>query len=153
LNLGSVVLTKLLGDRQVKLHCMAADFKVTDGKANARQFIVDTDDATVHVTGTVDLATEKLDLTMKPDSKGLRIITLRAPIYLTGTFKNPDVSIDKKVLALKAGGAVALAVAAAPAAALIPLVNAGPDQDSACGALLAQAHVKPQAPPPGKKAR
>lgn len=153
LNLGNVVLTKLMGDKQVKLHCMAADFKVTDGKADARQFIVDTDDATVHVTGSVDLASEKLDLTMKPDSKGLRIITLRSPIYLTGTFKDPDVSIDKKVLALKAGGAVALAVVAAPAAALIPLINAGPDQDSACAALLAQARVKPQAPPPGKKAR
>ena len=153
LNLGSVVLTKLTGDRQVKLHCMAADFKVTDGKAQARQFIVDTDDATVHVTGSVDLATEKLDFTMKPDSKGLRIITLRSPIYLTGTFKDPDVDIDKKVLALKAGGAVALAVVAAPAAALLPLINAGPDQDSACAALLAQARVRPKAPPPGKKAR
>jgi AsmA family protein len=153
LNLGNVVLTKLLGDKQVKLHCMAADFKVTNGKAEARQFIVDTDDATIHVTGAVDLATEKLDLTMKPDSKGLRIITLRSPIYLTGTFKDPDVSIDKKVLALKAGGAVALAVAAAPVAALIPLVNAGPEQDSECAALLAQARVKPQAPPPGRKAK
>lgn len=153
LNLGNVVLTKLMGDKQVKLHCMAADFKVTDGKAQARQFIVDTDDATVHVTGSVDLASEKLDLTMKPDSKGLRIITLRSPIYLTGTFKDPDVSIDKKVLALKAGGAVALAVVAAPAAALLPLINAGPDQDSECAALLAQAREKPKAPPPGKKAR
>ena len=153
LNLGNVVLTKLMGDKQVKLHCMAADFKVTDGKAVARQFIVDTDDATIHVTGAIDLATEKLDLTMKPDSKGLRIITLRSPIYVTGTFKDPDISIDKKVLALKAGGAVALAVAAAPVAALIPLINAGPDRDSECGALLAQARVKPQAPPPGKKAR
>jgi hypothetical protein len=44
-------------------------------------------------------------------------------------------------------------VAAAPVAALIPLVNAGPEQDSECAALLAQARVKPQAPPPGRKAK
>lgn len=151
LNLGNVVLTKLLGDKQVKLNCMAADFTVRDGLADARQFVVDTDDATVHVTGNINMASEKLDLTLKPDTKGLRIITLRSPIYVEGTFKNPDISIDKKVLALKAGGAVALAVAAAPVAALIPLINAGPGENTECAALLAQARAKPQAPPPGKK--
>jgi len=150
LNLGNVVLTKLSGDKQVKLNCMAADFAVTKGLAQTREFIVDTDDAVIGVNGSVNLATEQLNLTLKPDSKGLRIITLRSPLYVTGTFKQPDVSVDKGMLALKAGGAVALAVAAAPVAALLPLINTGPGKDSECGKLLAQARVKPVAPPPGK---
>jgi uncharacterized protein involved in outer membrane biogenesis len=153
LNLGNVVLTKLMGDKQVKLNCMAADFTVQNGLAQTRQFVVDTDDAIVHVTGNVNLASEQLNLTLKPDSKGLRIITLRSPIYVEGTFKQPDISVDKKMLALKAGGAVALAVVAAPVAALIPLINTGPAQDPECAALLAQAKIKPVAPPPGKKAK
>ncbi|MYN11121.1 AsmA family protein [Pseudoduganella aquatica] len=150
LNLGNVVLTKLSGDKQVKLNCMAADFAVTKGLAQTREFIIDTDDAVINVNGSVNLASEQLNLTLKPDSKGLRIITLRSPLYVTGTFKQPDVSVDKGVLALKAGGALALAVAAAPVAALLPLINTGPGKDSECGKLLAQARVKPVAPPPGK---
>ena len=53
---------------------------------------------------------------------------------------------------LRAGGALALAVVA-PVAALLPLVNTGPGEDSECAALLAQARVKPVAPKPGKTAR
>jgi uncharacterized protein involved in outer membrane biogenesis len=83
----------------------------------------------------------------------LRLFSLRAPLYVKGTFHNPDVSVDKGVLALKAGAATALAVAAAPAAALLPLINAGPGQDSDCARLLAVAREKPQAPPPGKTNR
>jgi hypothetical protein len=57
------------------------------------------------------------------------------------------------VLALKGGAAAALAVVAAPAAALLPLINTGPGEDSPCAALLAKAGAKPQAPPPGKQKR
>ncbi|WP_219116331.1 AsmA family protein [Janthinobacterium sp. UMAB-56] len=152
LNIGSIVLTKLVGDKQVKLNCMAADFVVTKGLMRTRQFLVDTDDAVLHVDGTVNLGNEQLDLTLRPDSKGLRIFSLRSPLYVQGTFSKPDVSVDKGVLALRAGGAAALAVVA-PVAALLPLVNTGPGEDSACAALLAQARVKPVAPKPGKTPR
>ena len=152
LNIGSVVLAKLAGDKQVRLNCMAADFVVTKGLMRTRQFIVDTDDAVLNIDGTVNLADERLDLTLQPDSKGLRIFSLRSPLYVHGTFSKPDVSVDKGVLALRAGGALALAVVA-PVAALLPLVNTGPVEDSACAALLTQARVKPVAPKPGKAAR
>jgi hypothetical protein len=70
-----------------------------------------------------------------------------------GTFSNPAVSVDKGVIALKAGGAAALAAVAAPVAALLPLINTGPGQDSACGQLLAAARIKPVAPPPPAHAK
>jgi uncharacterized protein involved in outer membrane biogenesis len=149
LNIGNVVLTKLVGDHPVKLNCMVSDFGVTNGLMRSRLFVADTEDATVNVSGTVNLDNEHMDLTLNPDPKGLRVITLRSPIYVRGTFKQPDVSIDKGVMALRAGGALALA-AVAPVAAIIPLVNAGPGQTTACGSLLAQAKTKPVAPPPGK---
>jgi uncharacterized protein involved in outer membrane biogenesis len=152
LNIGNVILAHVVGDKQVKLNCMATDFGVTNGLMQTRTFIIDTDDAILDVSGNINLAHEQLDLTIKPNSKGLRIFSLRAPLYVRGSFKQPRVSVDKGVLAMRAGGAIALA-ALAPVAALIPLINTGPKENSECAKLLANARIKPVAPAPGKTYR
>jgi uncharacterized protein involved in outer membrane biogenesis len=149
LNIGNIVLTTLFGDKQVKLNCMASDFQVSNGLMRTRTFVVDTDEAVITGDGSVNLANEQMDLTLNPKTKGLRIFSLRSPLHVRGSFSKPEVSVDKGVLALKAGGAVALGLVAAPAA-LVPLVNAGPGQESGCARLLAQARETPLAPPPGK---
>ena len=147
LNIGNIILTKLFGDKQVQLNCMATDFGVTNGVMQTRVFVVDTDEALITASGNINLATEQIDLTLRPETKSLRIFSLRAPLYVRGDFNAPKVSVDKGVLAMKAGGAIALGLAA-PLAALIPLVNAGPGRDSQCAQLLANAAVKPVAPTP-----
>lgn len=152
LNIASAVAAKLFGDHQVQLNCMAADFGVTDGVMQTRTFILDTTDATIAADGNINFAEEKLNLTLRPQSKGIRIISLRSPLYVSGTFKKPDVGVDKGVVAAKAGAATVLGLAAAPAAALLALINPGPGEDSPCVPLLKQAGEKPQAPPPGKTA-
>lgn len=152
LNVGSMLVSKMFGDRQVRLDCMAADFKVSNGLMRPNIFIVDTDDATIKVDGDIDLGRERLNLTIHPESKGIRIISLRSPLYVKGTFKKPDVGVDKGAVALKAGAAVLLGTVAAPFAALLALTDPGPGQDSPCAMLLAQAKEKPVAPPPGKTA-
>lgn len=149
LNIGNIVISKLFGDKQVQLNCMATDLAVTNGLVQTRTFIVDTDDAVMYVSGTVDLAKEQLNLTIKPETKGLRIVSLRAPLYVTGDFANPKVGVDTGVLALKAGSAVALAVVA-PVTALLPLINVGTQEENKCTSLLKEARSKPVAPPPGK---
>ncbi|NML61699.1 AsmA family protein [Massilia sp. RP-1-19] len=151
LNIGSIVLTTLFGDKQVRINCMATDFAVDRGVMYSRIFTVDTEEAIINVDGVISLVDETLHLTINPKTKGLRIISLRAPLYVRGPFKQPSVSVDKGVLAMKAGGALALATLAAPVAALLPLVSAGPGVQSECGKLLAAARQKPVAPPPGKR--
>ena len=153
LNIGSVVVRKLFGDRQVALNCMAADFTVSSGVMQVRSFIVDTDQSVLHLVGQINLAREELDLKIDPYSKGMRLISLRAPLYVTGSFKNPSVDVDKGVLALKGGSAIALAVLAPIATALMPLANVGRREDSGCAALLVQARTKPVAPAPGQRYR
>ncbi|HTD03565.1 AsmA family protein [Undibacterium sp.] len=149
LNIGNIVLTQLSGDKQIQINCLASDFAVTSGVMQTRAFVVDTQESITNIDGRIDLAQEQLNLIINPHSKGLRVISLRTPLYVTGSFKKPKIGVDKGVLALKAGGAIALA-AFAPIAALAPLVAIGPGQDSACASLLADAGSKPQAPPPGK---
>jgi uncharacterized protein involved in outer membrane biogenesis len=151
LNVGNILLTKVTGDKQIKLNCMATDFRVDNGLMNARRFVIDTDEALVDVDGTINLANEELDLVLHPQTKGLRVLSLRAPLYVKGPFHKPKVSVDKTVLAMKGGAAVLLAVLAPPLAAIVPLTQQQADKDANCAALLADAKVKPVAPPPGKR--
>ncbi|KAF3996945.1 AsmA family protein [Glaciimonas immobilis] len=142
LNVGNVVLTKLFGDKQVHLNCLASNFGITNGLMQTRTFLLDTDDAIITVSGQINLARESMDLKVKPKSKGLRIISFRSPLYVAGTFKNPDVGVDKGVLALKAGSAIALGILF-PVAGILPLVNIGGTQPTDCARLLAETKIKP----------
>ena len=151
LNIGSVVAAQMFGDKQVKLNCAASDFAVDKGVMQTRAFVLDTEAATIYMSGNINLASEQLALTIRPDSKGVRLISLRSPLYVRGTFKKPEAGVDKGVLAAKAGSAVALGTLAPVMTALIPLVNVGPGEKSECGAWLAQMSGKPVAPPPGKE--
>jgi AsmA family protein len=153
LNVGSAIIAKVFGDSQVQLNCMAADFGVKDGLMQSRVFVVDTRDATILVDGTINLGTEEMKLKINPESKGIRIISLRSPLHVDGTFKKPDVGVDKGIVALKAGAAAALGTLAAPLAAILALINPGPGEEVPCGQLIADASKKPVAPPAGKPNR
>lgn len=142
LNIGSIVVTQLFGDKQVQLNCAVADFTVGKGIMHARTFVIDTDDAVIVVNGNIDLNREQLALRIRPESKGVRVISLRSPLNVDGSFKDPNVGVDPGVLALKAGSAIALGVLAPVATALLPLVNVGPGEKSECATLLAQANSK-----------
>lgn len=143
MNLGSMMVMQLFGDKQVRIHCAAADFELRHGVMHARAFIVDTEEAILNLDGNIDLAKEKISLTLYPESKGLRLISLRSPVFVIGSFKKPKMVVDKGALAMKAGSAIALGVLAPVASALLPLVNVGPGEDSQCGSLLARATAKP----------
>jgi uncharacterized protein involved in outer membrane biogenesis len=138
LNIANAVFVKLFGDRQVQLNCVASDFVVEKGQAQTRRFVVDTAEAVVDVSGSIDLADERLNLDVKPKTKGVRIISLRTPLYARGTFANPDVGVAKGPLALKAGAAVALGIVN-PLAAVVPLINPGNVEPVDCAAALKQA--------------
>jgi uncharacterized protein involved in outer membrane biogenesis len=149
LNVGSIIVAKLFGDEPVQLNCMATDFDIVNGMMKTQTFVADTNDARVVVDGSVNLATEQMNFRLNPQTKGVHFFSLRSPLYLKGTFDKPDVSVDKKVVALKAGSAIALGAIAAPAA-LIPLINMGNGKDSNCARLLNIATTPPTAPPPGQ---
>lgn len=151
LNVGSVVIRKLFGDKTVQINCGVSDFTFTDGIARARTFVLDTQDAVIETTGGIDLRNERLALTIHPDSRGLRVFSLRSPLYVGGTMKKPSVSPDIGVLALRAGGALSLALLAPVATAVLPLVDLSPgSDDNQCATLLADLRKRPTAPPPGK---
>lgn len=144
LNVANAVFVKIFGDKQTMLNCVAAQTTVRNGRANIDRFVLDSEDAVVNVAGYVDLASERLDLDVRPKTKGARVLTLRTPLYARGTFTDPKVGPQAGPLALKAGAAVALASAVTPLAALLPLINVDKAPDTNCGAEIAAATKPPK---------
>ncbi|MEX3583426.1 MAG: AsmA family protein [Burkholderia sp.] len=143
LNVANVVYEKLFGNRDVKINCTAVDFVATDGILNSKLFALDTDDAMIRVDGNVNLRDEGLDLQIHPQTKGFRVFSLRSPLYVKGTFKNPKVGVNVGALALRAGAAVSLGLIN-PFAALIPLIAPSNNRDVPCSDLFAQLNASPQ---------
>jgi uncharacterized protein involved in outer membrane biogenesis len=138
LNVGNYVVGRIFGDKEVKINCAAADFDIKTGLATTRLFVFDTENAIVYIDGTANMATEQLDLTITPESKGWRLISLRSPLYVRGKFIKPDAGVKAVPLMLRGAGMVALGVIAAPAAGLLALVAPSGGEPNQCAPLLEQ---------------
>lgn len=138
LNVGNYMVTKLFGDDDVKINCAVADVGLSKGLAAPRLFAFDTENAIINVEGTANFANEKLDLDVIPHSKGVRLFSLRSPLYVHGTFKNPQAGVHTGPLLARGAGMVALGVVAGPAAGLLALIAPSKSDDNECAPLLAQ---------------
>lgn len=131
LDIAEMIRFKLGEDREVAVHCAYADFEVAGGIARARGLAFDTSDTLVLGKGSVDLGRERLDLVLEPRPKDRSPLSLRSPLALTGTFRDPDVAPQGGPLLLRGAAAAAL-YALAPPAALLALVETGPGGSADC---------------------
>ncbi|MEB7599026.1 AsmA family protein [Raoultella terrigena] len=138
LNVGNYLIGQIFGDDEVRVNCAAANVDVVNGVARPQIFAFDTENALINVTGTASFASEQLDLTIDPESKGLRIITLRSPLYVRGTFKSPNAGVKVGPLIARGAVAAALATLVTPAAALLALVSPAEGEANQCQTILSQ---------------
>lgn len=131
LHLWEIFRLTLTGDKQIKLRCAVANFDVKAGDMQAHTLLLDTEVTTLLGSGHIDLAQEKLDLTLTQQTKNTSPLALRSPIHISGNFAKPVIRVDSTRMAARALGALALGVIN-PLLALIPLIDAGPGQDSDC---------------------
>ncbi|MEB2666362.1 AsmA family protein [Bordetella parapertussis] len=146
LNVGNYVVSKLFGDDEVKINCAAADMGMTRGVMTPRVFVIDTENAVVNITGSIDFRKELLNLDIDPDSKGFRLFSLRSPLYVKGSFKKPDAGVHVGPLAARGAGAVALGILLTPAAGLLALIAPSTSDDNHCATLLTEMRKPAQAP-------
>ena len=135
LHLWEIFRLTLTGDKQIKLRCAVANFDVKAGMMTSDTLLFDTEVTTLLGSGSIDLAQEKLDLTVTQKTKNTSPLALRSPIHISGNFAKPIIKVDQGRMAARALGALALG-AINPLLALIPLIDAGPGQDSDCAQWL-----------------
>jgi hypothetical protein len=126
------------GDNNVPVRCAATAFDVQNGLMTSRALVLDTTDTVIYGEGTVNLATEAINLYFKPQPKDMSILSLRSPLKVTGTLGAPNAGPDKGALAGRAAAALALG-AINPLLALAATIETGPGEDANCSQILRQA--------------
>jgi uncharacterized protein involved in outer membrane biogenesis len=126
----------LLGDVQsVPIDCAYLDVSSKDGIAEIETAVVDTPDTIFLADGTLNFRQETLDLVLEPHPKDFSLFSLRTSLHAEGPMTSPNVAPGEELMA-RALATAALA-AAAPVAALIPLIEPGTGEDSVyCNGLV-----------------
>jgi hypothetical protein len=83
------ITTKALGlKKSTEFNCIVWPFNVSDGVARSKAILMDTSKMSITGDGTVNLATEKLDITLKPARKKASIFSFENPVRIEGTLGN-----------------------------------------------------------------
>lgn len=149
LHLLEILHLKIVGDKDIKLNCAVTDLSVKQGQMQVNTLVVDTEATTITGSGSVDLAHETLNLKLVPQTKATSLVALRGPVYVRGTFTQPQIGVDVGLIAARGIGAIALGLVN-PLLALAPLVEMGPGMENKCPRLIHAANsgmtLKPQKP-------
>ena len=120
----------IAGDKPLRLNCARAEAAIQDGMVKTRHAVLDNDDSTLHIQGGISLKTEALQLRVVADPKDFSPFSLRSPLNVVGTLKQPQVTVEASGLLARAAGALLLG-ALAPPAALLAFIDTGADPDTA----------------------
>jgi len=139
LQVGDAALSALGIPNKTQIQCLVSDFGLHDGVVDTKALLVATKEANILGAGTINLATEKLNLAMRTDATHFQIGSLSTPINFGGTLKHPSVLPAAGPLAAKAGAAVGLGILFPPLA-LLPTIRLGLGDENACGDTLQSLH-------------
>lgn len=134
LEFGNAILSAIGIPQRATLECFVADFALRRGVLDSRAMILDTNEAVVNGSGSIDLGREALDYTLRTDAKHFTVGSLPTPITLAGTFKSPSIRPAVGPLAARAGAAIGLGILFPPAA-LLPTIQFGVGDDTGCSRL------------------
>jgi uncharacterized protein involved in outer membrane biogenesis len=144
----SLELSGLLGRlrasrKETAIRCAVAKLDVHEGIGTVRTLVIDTDDALLSGDGTVNLASDSLDISLRGRPKKPSL-ALRSTVHLQGNLAHPRLSVSGRGVA-GPGAAVALGILVMAVASVLAFVIAGLAHNADCAALTAQATPAPAA--------
>ena len=110
-------LTLTKNKKDTTIRCGVADFRAHQGVLTAESLVLDTDPVLITGGGTIELASQTLDLELEGHPKELRVLRLSAPISVQGPLNHPHLALEKGQRKFK-------------------LIDPGHAKDADCGALL-----------------
>jgi uncharacterized protein involved in outer membrane biogenesis len=87
------------GGDSSNLKCVVVRYDINRGLATTRQLAVETSGATIIGKGTINLATEGLDMHLVPYATSANLTNLAIPMMVGGTMANPSVAPDPVAMA------------------------------------------------------
>lgn len=129
----------LSGDRPMPFNCIVTDLSIRNGVVSTEALVLDTPETLVTGEGTIDLRNEALNLRVLGRSKEAQIFATHVPVTVRGTLGNPDIGVEAGESAARGAAAVALGVLLTPLASILPLLDAGTDEEAHCGQLIQNA--------------
>jgi hypothetical protein len=141
LEFGNALMSALGMPKRTPVKCLVDNMPLQHGVVSLQPLILDTGEAIVHASGSIDLRNEGLKLQLRTEPKHLSIGSLPAPIDVSGTFKHPAIRPGAE-LAVRGGIAAALA-AVFPPLAVLPMIQLGVGNPHVCDRVLAAIRQQP----------
>jgi len=128
------------GDKNVDIRCMVTDLEAKQGNMVVKTMVLDNEKSVISGKGNIDFKNEAINLRLDSDPKDTSLISLRGPIDVTGTFKQPNAKPDMKNVSGRVAVSAALGAIAGPLA-FIPLIEVGHEKNTDCEGLMQKARA------------
>ena len=145
LQFGNALLSAIGVPSREQIQCLITDVMLTNGNAQSRLTMLDTNASRIGIMGGVNLKNEQLGLTLRTQAKHFSIGSLPTPIAVRGTLGSPSIQPDLVEGGGRAAAAVGLGIVLTPAAGLLPTIQFGTGEDGACVGLLQEIKTPPRA--------
>ena len=122
--------------KEAAVHCGVAGFAAHDGVLAAQILVIDTDPVLIIGDGTIHMDSEALDLSLRGQSKGRRVIPSTTSVLVRGTLARPSREIQGGKSIVQSAGTAALNVVLSPLAPVLAFAHRGRARDADCGTLL-----------------
>ena len=128
---GARIIRSFLGRKPEFVQCAAVDLTTKNGLATPTVALFETESTVLNVMGVIDLKSEGLDLKISQAPKKPSFLSVRTPLLIRGSFKDPTFAPDAAPLATRAAAAIVLGLIN-PLASLFATLEPGPGEDGMC---------------------
>lgn len=129
-------ITEIGKEETGEFNCFVQRHEITNGIAEAKVLMLDSDQVTVSGEGTIDLGELYLDMKISPNPRDASLFSLSTPVLVMGPVDSPTILPDPAALA-KTAGTIALGVTVNPFIFAAPFLDEGSDEPPCEQAIIA----------------